>query len=47
MVESKLGNVDNQKSGLENNFQARSMFQLAAYKKRYYDTLLNLDRAKG
>lgn len=42
MVESKSDNVNS-----DNNFQARSMFQLAAYKKRYYDTLLSVQRAKG
>ncbi|XP_072755428.1 uncharacterized protein [Anoplolepis gracilipes] len=30
----------------ENNFQAHSMSQLAAYKKHYYDTLLSVQRAK-
>ncbi|XP_011872469.1 PREDICTED: uncharacterized protein LOC105564597 [Vollenhovia emeryi] len=30
----------------DNNFQARSMFQLAADKKRYYDTLLSVQRTK-
>ncbi|RLU23141.1 hypothetical protein DMN91_005419 [Ooceraea biroi] len=30
----------------EKDFQAHSMSELAAYKKRYYDTLLNIQRAK-
>lgn len=42
MVESKSDDVT-----LVNNSQARSMFQLAAYKKRYYDTLLSVQKAKG
>lgn len=42
MIESKPDNVNS-----DNNFQTRSMFQLAAYKKRYYDMLLNVQRAKG
>ncbi|XP_011697605.1 PREDICTED: uncharacterized protein LOC105455749 isoform X2 [Wasmannia auropunctata] len=41
VVDSNSDNVNS-----ANNFQARSMFQLAAYKKRYYDTLLNVQRAK-
>ncbi|XP_036141117.1 uncharacterized protein LOC105833696 [Monomorium pharaonis] len=41
IVESKSNNVNS-----EDNFQARSMVQLATYKKRYYDTLLNVQRAK-
>lgn len=32
---------------LENNYEMPSMSELAAYKKRYYDTLLNVRRAKG
>ncbi|KAL0107269.1 hypothetical protein PUN28_015658 [Cardiocondyla obscurior] len=41
-TESKLDNIYN----LDDSFQARSMFQLAAYKKRYYNTLLNVQKAK-
>ncbi|XP_018356060.1 PREDICTED: uncharacterized protein LOC108756618 [Trachymyrmex septentrionalis] len=40
-VESKSDNVNS-----ANNFQARSMSELAAYKKRYYDTLLKAQKAK-
>ncbi|KYQ52219.1 hypothetical protein ALC60_08834 [Trachymyrmex zeteki] len=40
-VELKSDNVNS-----ANNFQARSMSELAAYKKRYYDTLLNAQKAK-
>ncbi|KYN08781.1 hypothetical protein ALC62_00237 [Cyphomyrmex costatus] len=40
-IESKSDNIN---SAI--NFQARSMSELAAYKKRYYDTLLNAQKAK-
>lgn len=42
IVESKSDDINP-----ENNFQAHSMSQLAAYKKHYYDTLLSVQRAKG
>ncbi|KAL6435469.1 hypothetical protein ACFW04_005444 [Cataglyphis niger] len=41
IVESKSNDINP-----ENNFQAHSMSQLAAYKKHYYDTLLSVQRAK-